>query len=116
MPSLGADTLRRVPKPDENVVPPFVRVAAKVGLCDDGSEAMSSSVVPPTAIAPLSGTRVGVVDCATSSMVVAASWCEARSVGVLPPSGPTAVGVYNRVPSFDEMVTTMWYWRTIVLT
>ncbi len=54
---------------------------------------MSSVVVPPTSIAPESGTTVGVVLVASSSMVVAASPCLATFVGVLPPSGPTAAGV-----------------------
>jgi len=54
---------------------------------------VSSVVVPPTSIAPESGTTLGVVLVASSAMDVAASPCRGRLVGVLPPSGPTAAGV-----------------------
>ena len=62
------DTFTRVPNPEEKFVAPLIRVSANVPVFDNGPPAcggtafVSSVVAPPTAIAPLSRTLVGVVE------------------------------------------------------
>jgi hypothetical protein len=83
-----------VPKPEENVPKPLIRVSAVTARPPSaGVASVSSRVVPPAAIAPESGTSDGVVDSASSSIVVADASFFTVSVGVLPPSGPTLAGV-----------------------
>ncbi len=111
--SEGAAMSMREPNPDENDVAPLKRVSGNWPTRDSsppacgGALKMSSSVVPPTAMAPLSWTRVATVEAKSSAVEVGVSPGRSRSVGALPPSGPTAVGVKSRVPSFEEMQTTI---------
>src|ERR1035437_9281077 len=110
--SPGAETFTRLPNPLEKPSVPLYRVSVKAftlarlalaGSCGF-AEKMSSSVVAPTSIAPLSGIALGTVVEYTLSRgekpVVTAF------VGALPPDGPTAAAVTRRVPSFAAMQTT----------
>src|SRR5437660_76367 len=109
--SAGAEMLTRLPKPLAKLVKPVQRVsgyacwAAVVPLPANwgGAANTSSSVVPPTSIEPLSATRDGTVDWRTSSRLVGVPML----VGAAPPDGPIAAFVNVRVPSLDEMLTTM---------
>src|SRR5579864_7531312 len=111
----GADTLTRDPKPLEKFVKPVQRVSAHAccaprtvcPMCWGGSEKMSSSVVPPTSMDPLSKSCEGTPENSTSLRLVGVPPDGMTSVGVVPPEGPIAAFVNVRVPSPDEMHTTM---------
>ena len=109
--SPGADSVTRCPQPLAKSALPSVRVSAYVGFrqalppsCGE-TASVSSAVVAPASIEPLSTTSLGVVEDASSLMLVAWAGVAATLVGVAPPSGPIAVGVYSRVPSFAASTT-----------
>ena len=99
IPSEGAAMSMREPNPEENEAAPLKRVSGNWPTRESGPPdcggalKMSSRVVPPTAMAPLSATRVATVETKSSAVEVGVSPRRRRSVGALPPSGPIAVGV-----------------------
>src|SRR5699024_7301432 len=109
-----AETFTRDPKPLAKLVKPSQRVSAKAccalnaALAEScgGAANTSSNVVPPTAPAPVSGSREGAVEKPMSLRLVGLP-CETL-VGAAPPAGETAPLVAVRKPSFEEMAITIW--------
>src|SRR2546425_12850721 len=94
----GAETFTREPYPLLKSVKPFQRTSGKAccaarlafaGSCG-GAELMSSSVVPPTSIEPLSKSRDGAPEKATSFRSLGLPPGPTASVAALPPEGATA--------------------------